>query len=50
MGLGLFVARSVFERLGGALELRSAAEQGTTATLTLPLSGVRHRAPPRGRG
>jgi two-component system, sensor histidine kinase RegB len=45
MGLGLFVARSVFERLGGALELRSAADQGTTATLRLPLGGPRPADP-----
>jgi two-component system sensor histidine kinase RegB len=46
MGLGLFVARSVFERLGGRLELHSAADQGTTATLSLPLVGRRQADPP----
>jgi two-component system sensor histidine kinase RegB len=35
MGLGLFLARTVFERLGGNLDLRS-APGGTTAVLTLP--------------
>ncbi|MCC6752273.1 MAG: HAMP domain-containing histidine kinase [Deltaproteobacteria bacterium] len=36
MGLGLFLARSVVERLGGHLELASSATAGTTATVTLP--------------
>jgi two-component system sensor histidine kinase RegB len=48
MGLGLFVARSVFERLGGSLELHSAADHGTTATLSLPLAGHRHPDSPHG--
>jgi two-component system, sensor histidine kinase RegB len=38
MGLGLFVARAVFERLGGKLELASVAQQGTTAVLTIPVA------------
>jgi two-component system sensor histidine kinase RegB len=37
MGLGLFVARAVLERLGGKLELNSVALRGTTALLTVPL-------------
>lgn len=37
MGLGLFLARSVVDRLGGSLELHSRAEQGTTATVLIPL-------------
>ncbi len=36
MGLGLFLARAVFERLGGALELSSALGRGTTTALVLP--------------
>ena len=36
MGLGLFLARVVLERVGGALELDSAVGRGTTATLVLP--------------
>lgn len=36
MGLGVFLARSVAERLGGALHHESALGQGTTATLRLP--------------
>jgi two-component system sensor histidine kinase RegB len=41
MGLGLFVAHAVVERLGGKLELSSAPGVGTTAVLTLPLHGAR---------
>jgi two-component system sensor histidine kinase RegB len=36
MGLGLFLARTVLERLGGSLDLSSAPGNGTTAVLTLP--------------
>ncbi|RKH49606.1 sensor histidine kinase [Corallococcus sp. AB050B] len=36
MGLGLFLARSLAEQLGGALELRSKAAEGTTVSLSLP--------------
>lgn len=39
MGLGLFVSRAVIERMGGALELRSAWGQGTIASIRLPLKG-----------
>jgi two-component system sensor histidine kinase RegB len=35
-GLGLFVARSSVEQLGGRLSLVSAPGKGTTATITLP--------------
>ena len=37
-GLGLFIARSIAETHGGALEVWSAPEQGATFTLTLPLA------------
>jgi two-component system sensor histidine kinase RegB len=37
MGLGLFLTRTVFERLGGALEVQSGAGRGTTVVLRLPL-------------
>jgi two-component system sensor histidine kinase RegB len=37
MGLGLFLARTVVERLGGALVLDSAPREGTTARLAVPL-------------
>ena len=36
MGLGLFIARSLVEQLGGGLELSSRAGEGTTATIRLP--------------
>jgi signal transduction histidine kinase len=36
MGLGLFLTRSVVERLGGALELGGGADGGTRVTLRLP--------------
>ena len=35
-GLGVFLARAVFERLGGSLTFRSAPGEGTTAAVTLP--------------
>ena len=38
-GLGLFIARSIAEAHGGALEVQSAPDQGATFTLELPLSG-----------
>ena len=40
MGLGLFLARVVLERVGGELELTSTVGRGTTATLVLPAAGV----------
>jgi signal transduction histidine kinase len=36
-GLGLFIARSIAEAHGGALEVHSAPDQGATFTLELPL-------------
>jgi two-component system sensor histidine kinase RegB len=36
MGLGIFLARTVIERLGGQFSIRSAPGAGTTATLSLP--------------
>jgi signal transduction histidine kinase len=36
MGLGLFLTRTVVERLGGALELGARPEGGTRVTLRLP--------------
>ncbi|MBI2376704.1 MAG: HAMP domain-containing histidine kinase [Deltaproteobacteria bacterium] len=36
-GLGLFLARSVIERLGGRLELSSTAGKGTTAMISIPI-------------
>jgi two-component system sensor histidine kinase RegB len=37
MGLGIFLCRSVVERLGGTMELTSQPGQGATATLRLPI-------------
>ncbi len=37
MGLGIFLARAVVERLGGELSIRSTPGAGTTATLSLPV-------------
>jgi len=39
-GLGLFIARSIAEAHGGALEVDSAPDQGATFTLELPLEGA----------
>jgi two-component system sensor histidine kinase RegB len=36
MGLGLFLARTVLERLGGSMRLQSAPRTGTRVLLTLP--------------
>jgi signal transduction histidine kinase len=36
MGLGVFLARALAERLGGSLELSSALKQGTTVRVLLP--------------
>jgi two-component system sensor histidine kinase RegB len=47
MGLGVFLARALAERLGGSLELTSALKQGTTVRVVLPQhasrSGTLHR-------
>ncbi len=37
MGLGLFLARSVIERIGGAMEIESEPGHGTTVSVRLPL-------------
>lgn len=44
MGLGIYLARSVIERLGGELEISSVQGQGTTMKLRLPLSHPRDGA------
>jgi two-component system sensor histidine kinase RegB len=49
MGLGLFLAQSVAEQMGGRLELSSAPGKGTRACLVLPLAATTGRmgtAPP----
>jgi two-component system sensor histidine kinase RegB len=38
MGLGLFLARTVLQRLGGSLDLASTPGKGTVATVRLPLA------------
>jgi two-component system, sensor histidine kinase RegB len=38
MGLGLFLARSLVESLGGGFEIHSAAGEGTRVSLSLPLA------------
>ena len=40
MGLGLFLARSVVERLDGSLKIQSKTGRGTTTTLRLPLEAI----------
>ena len=40
-GLGLVVARALTQAMGGTLEIRSAAEAGTTAEVTLPAAVCR---------
>jgi two-component system sensor histidine kinase RegB len=43
-GLGLFVARSTAEQLGGSLKLTSAPARGTTAVMELPVDVTDERA------
>jgi len=38
MGLGLFLTRTLLDRLGGRLELASTPGVGTTAVILLPLA------------
>ncbi|HEX6272959.1 MAG TPA: HAMP domain-containing sensor histidine kinase [Polyangiaceae bacterium] len=45
MGLGLFLATSVAEQLGGRLELESRVGKGTRASLVLPASALRDDLP-----
>jgi two-component system sensor histidine kinase RegB len=39
MGMGLFLARSVVERLDGKIEIHSTPGKGTTVHVTLPVAG-----------
>jgi two-component system sensor histidine kinase RegB len=43
MGLGLFLAQSVAEQMGGRLELSSQAGRGTSAQLVLPVPATNRR-------
>ena len=40
MGLGLFLARSTFERLGGSLRIESRPGVGTTVIVELPFEAL----------
>jgi len=40
LGLGLFLAQSVVQRLGGSVQLSNRAEGGTCVRIVLPLSGL----------
>ena len=53
MGLGLFLARAVFESVGGALAIDSREGAGTRVTVTMPADAaarVRRRGAPRATG
>ncbi|MCI0574024.1 MAG: ATP-binding protein, partial [Myxococcaceae bacterium] len=39
VGLGLYIVRHLVEAHGGKVDVRSAAEEGTTFTVRLPRSG-----------
>ncbi len=43
MGLGLFLARSVVERLGGSVRLKSVQGMGVTVVVELPVEGAQSR-------
>ncbi|MCC6764144.1 MAG: HAMP domain-containing histidine kinase [Deltaproteobacteria bacterium] len=40
MGLGIFLARAVLERVGGSIEIASTLGRGTTVTVVLPRAGA----------
>lgn len=45
MGLGIFLVRTLADRLGGRLALKSSPGEGTTAMLELPLAKAAERIP-----
>ena len=45
MGLGLFLARVVLERIGGSLRFDSIVGRGTTAVVRLPLPDAGEQRP-----
>jgi two-component system sensor histidine kinase RegB len=49
MGLGLFLARSVFDFLGGSLDIASVRGEGTCVSMTLPAT-IRHMVPESAAG
>ena len=44
MGLGLFLAQTVIDRMGGTLEFDSAQDLGTTARIRIPLERLLKKA------
>ena len=49
LGLGLYIARSLVEAMGGTIVAKSNAAEGTTFTVELPLEGGSRRAPSSSR-
>jgi two-component system sensor histidine kinase RegB len=45
MGLGLYLARAVFESVGGTLAIDSVPGRGTCITVTMPVDAGRARRP-----
>ncbi len=41
LGLGLYIVREIVDAHGGAIDVRSSAEEGTTFTVTLPRTAAR---------
>jgi len=43
-GLGLYITKSIVERLGGTIEFKSRENEGTTFTVTFPVNGKKKAA------